>query len=361
MWCWAASGQMIMSFLAGSNITQCQEASNYFGNSSCCNSPTPDACVNGAWPQFDQYGFSFQRTAQQGTGGVPLTWDELRQEIDAGRPVAFSYHFLSGGGHMMVARGYQVMSGKNYVMVNDPWPPNVGAQYPVQYETWAAGPSGDEHWFDFYNIRATGAGGVGGSGPGGSGSIEVPGGPNVRTLAESAAEDFKLTAIQLAGKDVPGAAEQSYLATSLPVVRLGLDQLASGAPGGNPLEEIHEAEVNKVISPVMIKDQLQTSVVTEKQKDQSWLAGVANPAWTKILVDVRAKHAAINSLPLDAYFVVDCAALGVYFLGVRIGGKLRLVVTVDDPALGKAADELSSDKAFEVLSKIARTHSGNPA
>ena len=31
MWCWAASGQMVMDFL-GNNVSQCVQANNRFGN-----------------------------------------------------------------------------------------------------------------------------------------------------------------------------------------------------------------------------------------------------------------------------------------------------------------------------------------
>ena len=62
MWCWAASGQMVMEFL-GVNVTQCDEANKRFSHTDCCNTPTPEDCVNGGWPEFDKYGFTFQKTS----------------------------------------------------------------------------------------------------------------------------------------------------------------------------------------------------------------------------------------------------------------------------------------------------------
>src|SRR6476659_5029294 len=55
MWCWAASGQMVMNFLGGS-VVQCDEANKEFSRIDCCNNPTPGACVQGGWPQPDKYG-----------------------------------------------------------------------------------------------------------------------------------------------------------------------------------------------------------------------------------------------------------------------------------------------------------------
>src|SRR5207244_11161457 len=74
MWCWAASGQMVMEFL-GVTVQQCTGANNGFGRSGCCNTPTPGSCVNGGWPEFDKYGFTFVRPSN-----LALTWYQLRSE-----------------------------------------------------------------------------------------------------------------------------------------------------------------------------------------------------------------------------------------------------------------------------------------
>jgi len=68
MWCWAASGEMTMELL-GASITQCDEANKRFGRTDCCNNPTPVGCINGGWPEYDKYGFTFSRTSD-----TALTW-----------------------------------------------------------------------------------------------------------------------------------------------------------------------------------------------------------------------------------------------------------------------------------------------
>src|SRR5262245_40017709 len=62
MWCWAASGEMVMDFL-GTNVSQCDEANKRFGRTDCCHNPVPNACINGGWPEFDKYGFTFNTTS----------------------------------------------------------------------------------------------------------------------------------------------------------------------------------------------------------------------------------------------------------------------------------------------------------
>lgn len=146
MWCWAASGEMIMDFL-GVNVSQCDEANKRFSRTDCCNSPVPNACVNGGWPEFDKYGFSFKTTSD-----APLSWDQTKQQIYCEKkPFAFSWHWSGGGGHMMAVIGYVSIDGVNYVTINDPWPPNVGDQRTITYDAYVSG-SGYTHWNDYYDI-----------------------------------------------------------------------------------------------------------------------------------------------------------------------------------------------------------------
>ena len=146
MWCWAASGEMCMDFL-GTNVSQCDEANKRFGRTDCCNNPVPGACVNGGWPEFSKYGFTSDHTSN-----TALTWEQLKYQIYClHKPVAFSWHWNGGGGHMMVAYGYVVINGTQYVSISDPWAPNVGNQRFITYADYVSG-SGYTHWDDYYNI-----------------------------------------------------------------------------------------------------------------------------------------------------------------------------------------------------------------
>jgi hypothetical protein len=153
MWCWAASGQMIMEFL-GHNVSQGVQANNRFGRTDCTNSPIPSACVVGGWPEFNKYGFTSAHTSN-----AALTWDQVKAQIGCkGKPFAFSWHWTGGGGHMMVAIGYKTDSGVNYVEVNDPWPPNVGTSGNAALQTYSfyVSATGHTHWDDYYDVTYTG-------------------------------------------------------------------------------------------------------------------------------------------------------------------------------------------------------------
>ena len=163
MWCWAASGQMIMAYL-GHDVNQCTQANNAFGQTRCpCNqcgaspeaNPTP-ACISGGWPEFEKYGFESKQTSEE-----PLAWNALtRQLSDASnckrRPFAFSWHWPGGGGHMMVAKGYSTVAGVNHVEILDPWSPCQGDERIITYDEFDAVPGNHTHWNDYYDIAYTG-------------------------------------------------------------------------------------------------------------------------------------------------------------------------------------------------------------
>jgi len=144
MWCWAASGEMVMGYLGGMT-SQCEQANQRFGRTDCCDSPTPSACVLGGWPELAKYGFTYD------TGGA-LSWTDLKAQIDTlHTPFAFSWHWDGGGGHMMVVTGYKVINGQNWVSINDPWSPNEGSQRDILYSDYVDG-TGYSHWTDYYNV-----------------------------------------------------------------------------------------------------------------------------------------------------------------------------------------------------------------
>jgi hypothetical protein len=154
MWCWAASGQMTMNAVhPASNVQQPDEANRRFGRTDCGNTPTPSACIQGGWPEYEKYNFTRTRTSN-----TALTWAQIRSEIHCRhRPFAFSWHWPGGGGHMMVVTGYVTVGGVNYVAVNNPWPPTGGTQEIITYDNYVGGPGyGHTHWDDFYEIRYTG-------------------------------------------------------------------------------------------------------------------------------------------------------------------------------------------------------------
>jgi hypothetical protein len=159
-WCWAASAQMIITYLGGS-VQQCQEANYRFGLTDCCTNAADESslteCNQPGWPNWNYWGYNFSETAI----GSSLSFAQLQTEFAANRPVGFAWAWSTGGGHYMVATGTQVEDGTEYVTINDPWAPNVGEQVTLTYEDWVAGPAGTDptatasytHMADDYGIQ----------------------------------------------------------------------------------------------------------------------------------------------------------------------------------------------------------------
>jgi len=147
MWCWAASAQMIMKSF-NVDITQCRQATDRFAPTPCCDSPTPDDCIKGNWPDFPKYGFTVKHTTN-----AALSWDELRRQIGCRKvPIAFTWRWVGGGGHMMVASGYAVRNGVKWVTVQDPAPVDMGGDLvEVPYDVYVAGED-HTHWDDYYDV-----------------------------------------------------------------------------------------------------------------------------------------------------------------------------------------------------------------
>jgi hypothetical protein len=154
MWCWAASGRMTMEYL-GHSVAQCTQANNRLGRSDCCtiascpNPPGSDPCVQGGWPEYDKYGFTASNTSD-----AALSWDQLWEQFTCkGKPVAFSWHWPGGGGHMMVARGAKIMAdGTQMVLVSDPWSPCSGDVRWITYSSYVSVAGDHTHWRDYYDI-----------------------------------------------------------------------------------------------------------------------------------------------------------------------------------------------------------------
>jgi len=152
MWCWAASGQMCMDYL-GNNVSQCTQANNRYPKTTCCNTPTPNDCVLGGWPEFNKYNFTSLNTVN-----APLSWDKIRSEIDCkNRPFTYTWHWAGNGGHMVAIVGYSIgeCNDEMFLHVQNPLPVNVGSIYTITYDAYVAGNPGSSHWNDYYEITPT--------------------------------------------------------------------------------------------------------------------------------------------------------------------------------------------------------------
>lgn len=116
-WCWAATSTSVSHFYwFWSTWTQCRVANGELGHSDCCGSPVPSAC-NVPW-YLDK---ALTRTHNfVSIIGQQASFQQVREEIDAGRPVGARIGWNGGGGHFMVIYGYSRFLGMEYFDIDDP-------------------------------------------------------------------------------------------------------------------------------------------------------------------------------------------------------------------------------------------------
>lgn len=152
MWCWAASMQSTLAVF-DIDVSQCEEANWLFGYNDCCSS-TPGHCIRGASGAqqksvLDHWGLA--STLVNST----ISWNQLKTEIKAGRPINMGWSWCGGGGHSLNIYGFSEVKNaiiKYNVAYIDPWP-GEGANTAVH--SWVVGGCPDDHtWYrTLYNIH----------------------------------------------------------------------------------------------------------------------------------------------------------------------------------------------------------------
>jgi hypothetical protein len=151
-WCWAASTQMVLDYF-GRRVEQGRMANDEFDRTDCLDDPVPVDCIHGAFLRVERYGYLSNTTVN----GTALPWDELTRQLGClGKPVAFSWQWIGGGGHEMVATGYHSARGRQFVEYNDPWPPGVGDFSVITYPAWVSNDLSHHHGSDDYDFTFLG-------------------------------------------------------------------------------------------------------------------------------------------------------------------------------------------------------------
>lgn len=98
-WCWATSAKMVARYLGGTNATQCQYVKWGKASSQCLN-------VSG------DFGLDLSRALMGagirgvGTTSGPISFNSIKSQIDARKPIIIRWEWNSGGGHMIAINVY---------------------------------------------------------------------------------------------------------------------------------------------------------------------------------------------------------------------------------------------------------------
>lgn len=123
LWCWAASGAMAANYLRA-GVTQnefCNLAKmngSTYHSSSARNTP----CVNNTG-DFNDIARGFEKSGIYGsTLKGQISFDTIKREIDAKRPILVRIQWPSGDGHCMMIEGYN--DATEQIQWINPWKPS---------------------------------------------------------------------------------------------------------------------------------------------------------------------------------------------------------------------------------------------
>ncbi|UTY55711.1 hypothetical protein HPQ68_00035 [Massilia sp. erpn] len=126
-WCWSGTSKAVLNFY-GQNPSQCQIVNWAFGlNYACGNSNfnwnSPANQPNSMYGSNGSVQNILRNWGVQNTAySVASSWSSVVSDINGNRPFVIRYGWTSGGGHIMVGRGYETINGVNYVYIMNPWP-----------------------------------------------------------------------------------------------------------------------------------------------------------------------------------------------------------------------------------------------
>ena len=372
LWCWAASGQMVMQYFTVS-IRQCSQAGVYFRRE-CCSQPTPHECTEkGGKVIINHYGFTYTPPSEI----IRLSESQIATQVYSRREpwIINPYRRNPQWGHVLVAVGYDsfedIERGGLLIGINDPWPknspynslgqptgPTAGEFYLETYEAyangWYEGVTHTEGW-DIYDIEP----------PPASASVTRPilAKPTVSPTpvppelvkrvfqGDSIPEQAAITALLMMKKlMIPEtvsafgfSSEQSVADAQLgaPIVQFGisLERLRIWRPGERPSEMLER--VPALFVPVQVDGRTRASLRLQ-QVNGAWKMATFGSARLS-----QAWQIAQNS---PEQFLVEIEGLELAFAGRKKDAVLYLTPLFSDPELGlEAGREQRAEQIFPRL------------
>ncbi len=119
-WCWAACANMVLRFCVNAQNSNCDIVNWLLNQTNCCSASNSISCNrNCQWADIEKIYTHWNITCTQINDNIPF--NDIITEIDNNRPVQIGYQWDFGGGHVVVAIGYNLSSdNKQYVYLNDP-------------------------------------------------------------------------------------------------------------------------------------------------------------------------------------------------------------------------------------------------
>lgn len=141
-WCWAATSTSVSYFYdAGSTWTQCSVANAQVGRSDCCGTGASGPC--------NIYGYLDDALTRTGNfdhrDNSAATFQQVKTQINSGRPVGMRTAWSGGGAHFLALIGY-LDDTTDYVAVDDP----IYGKSDVSWSTILSSYQGSGSWTHTY-------------------------------------------------------------------------------------------------------------------------------------------------------------------------------------------------------------------
>jgi hypothetical protein len=161
------------------------------------------------------------------------------------------------------------------------------------------------------------------------------------------------------GFDSPAEAASATLGDPVRVQMVRLDALRQYVAGADPGRLL--TEVNRVIYPVAVKDQVKSSIVIEGSGNQWKASSFGGPHLVRQVARYKAEVTARLRPAAESVTVVHIAALNLYLLGYRVDGRLMLTPLESHPEYRlEAGSSLPAEQVFAALAPIARNYNALP-
>jgi hypothetical protein len=159
-WCWAACAQMTILFTNNNSLTQTQIVSVMYGvpvdrvspkNPDCNKPATVEECED----VFTEYSVRFDFLDGY------LQYNDIKTEIDAGRPMEIGIRWKNGGAHAVLIYGYETNGASiQKVLIRDP-SKDTAPSVIIDYTDLITGKYGSGNnkgtWYDtLWKLRKTG-------------------------------------------------------------------------------------------------------------------------------------------------------------------------------------------------------------
>ena len=197
----------------------------------------------------------------------------------------------------------------------------------------------------------------------GGGGQKPPVSADAQTAATRALETLRKLVTADNARDMgfaePGEAASATLGTPVRVQMVRLDALRQYQAGSDPASLLTEA--NRIIYPVMVRDQVKSSVIVEGSGSEWKASSFGGPHLVGQIARYRTDVTGRLNVAADSLTVVHVAALNLYFLGYRVDGRLMLTPLENHPESKlEAGSSMPADQVFVVLAPIARNYNGLP-